>query len=212
MNDHENSTTYAKRCADQYRSGHNPALTAKAEKLLRETRKMKTGDANELEATSATRSHITGMLSTCNGSGSRAKRILDLLVRQSNSLGGFLYLIRKEGPVLSAQSANCSPFREMDTMVQDRISDELDGCEDMTEVGNNANGSRSEVVCWPGQQSEQYRPVLIGHSTQDGFAVTGIAVLLEDPSKSFNFPGDTVFAVSKSLLDAGDVTLIFTRT
>lgn len=52
--------------------------------------------------------------------------------------------------------------------------------------------------------------MLLGHDTEKGFTVTGLAVLLLDPCRPFTFPGTTAAAVSKALVDTGDLSAVFT--
>ena len=51
---------------------------------------------------------------------------------------------------------------------------------------------------------EIYRPMLLGHYVEEGFAIMGLAVMLLDPNNPFEFPSGAIPIISKVLLDAGD--------
>jgi hypothetical protein len=219
MNDRETFLSYAILCAEQYKVGHNPALTAKYEKLMQEARQAKVGIPGELAEAAGLSALsgdtvlrlITNLFDECKGPQARAERALELLVKQSNCLGGYLYTIQNDGPSLSAQLGDSAPFAGLDALVQECLSAEIEGTNDMTmaSAASEIVSSVTERTDWSGQQGENYHPVVIGHRTPKGFAVAGLAVLLVDPSKTYIFPGKIVAAISKSLVDAGDITAAY---
>ena len=213
MNDDERFRIYAKLCAEQYQAGHNPALTAKYEKLVQEARRAKLGvsddvaraaDFSELSAETVL-TLVAGMLVDCKGPQERAERVLELLIRQSNCAGGFLYTMQQQGPALSAKIGDRPAPAEMDSMVKTYIAAELDDAKEVTLRNGDPEDSSDKTSEWTNRQGEKYRPVLLGHGSEAGFTVTGLAVLLVSPDKLFNFPHGIVSALSKILLDTGDV-------
>jgi hypothetical protein len=218
MKDYESYKRCAKLCAEQYKTGQNSALAAKYEKLTQEARRGKlgvygdqrrAGDLNEINNADFF-STMTAIMDGCDGPRERAQYALDTLVKQSKCLGGYLYTVRKDGPVLSAQVGNSPPPPRMLTTVRERIAVEIEKKEDVTATGEEEIESASNYTTeWTGLQDMQYRPLLIGHYTDDGYAITAVAVLILDPSRKFVFPGEMLKTVSRSLLGFGDVELVY---
>ncbi len=216
MNDYEGFKTYARICAEQFRAGQNPVLTAKYEKLMQEARQANFGVSEELanaaDVTQLTAETALGVVGTvmgdCKSPAERAQRALELLVKQGNCSGGFLYTVQKKGLVLSARDGESAPSAEVETIVQRHLLAELDGADDTTITGVDPEALSGSGFEWMKQEGERYRAVLLGHETREGFAITGVAVLLLEQDELFNFPGKVVTAVSKALLDAGDVVRV----
>ncbi|MBN1654218.1 MAG: protein kinase [Deltaproteobacteria bacterium] len=216
MNDDECFSKYAERCAEQYKSGHNYALTARYEKLIQEARQAELIVSSELaqaaefsqESARSVISTVASMLEECKGPDERAERALQLLVEKSDCAGGFLFTIQKEGPVLSAQSGNYPPPPDMDTMVKSYILSEVEDSDDSMHRSSSIDSALEKTVRWTEQKKERYRPLVLGHNTPRGFGITGLAVLVLSRDRVFNFPGDALTAVSKFLIDAGDTSLV----
>jgi tetratricopeptide (TPR) repeat protein len=207
---------YAEKCAEQYKSGRNPALVAKYEKLIQEAQRTALRVTDTLvhaaevsdvgQATAMT--IVADFFGNCHGPQERAERALGLLVEQSHCLGGYLYTVQKAGPVLVARVGFEAAPAEMDAMVGSYLADELEGGEGVTVQGDPADGLANQNESWNLRQFEQYRPLVLGHHTERGYSITGVAVLVKDPTRIFAIPGDAATALSKSLFDAGDVTAI----
>jgi tetratricopeptide (TPR) repeat protein len=216
MGDHASFKHFAECCYGQYKVGHNPALTAKYDKLIQEAKHAKVGVTDDL----ARAAWITDILSrTSSGEGStndgkspdgRLQRLLEMLVNDSNSAGGFLYLMRDKGPLLSAQSGPLTPSVGLGSLARDYVLAEIGGDERLTTASEEEKDAADDNA-WKGDQGEAYRPVLLGHYTLEGYAITGLALLLKDASKPFVFPADAVAAISKSLLDTGEVCKVCTK-
>jgi hypothetical protein len=100
---------------------------------------------------------------------------------------------------------------EITAMVKERISAELSGDMDIITTAAENETSIYEKSDWIGFRGEKYHPLLIAHQTREGFAITGMAVLLVDPTRRFVFPSETVAAISKSLLEMGDVQVVLSN-
>jgi hypothetical protein len=206
---------YAKLCGEHYRAGHNPALTAKYEKLMQEARQAHVSITDDVAhaadftalTAAITLSRIIDMLAACKGPQARAERILEMLAEQSNSIGGFLYVMREDGPVYTAQIGNPTLLPDMDALVRERVQAEIDSNSDVTTSDVGMNTADARTMDWTGQRGEKYRSVLLGHYVKEGFVITGLAVMLLDPSKPFDYPSEVISAMSESLLDAGDTKL-----
>jgi tetratricopeptide (TPR) repeat protein len=207
---------FARQCAEQYQPGHNPALTAKYEKLMHEAARATLRVSDDLahaadfyDLTTATAvTLVTGFLGDCRGPKERADRALELLVEQSHCIGGFLYTLQKQGPVLVAQNGVTTVPAEMDAMVVSYLAAEMEDVGGITLSSDTIVKSVEETSQWTVAQREQYRPLVLGHLSNDGYRITGLAVLVRDPARLFAVPGDAVTALSKSLFDAGDVTAL----
>jgi hypothetical protein len=219
MNDGETFLRYAKRCAARYKVGENPALTAKYEKLMRDARQAKLDVVNTL-AQSIDLSELGGdtviqlienAMAECKDRQTRAQRALELLVRQSNCSGGYLYTMQKEGPSLSARMGEDASLIWMEARVRERLAAEIEGTEEMT-VANVASVMATcdaQITDWIDKPGEQYRPVVMGYRTSGGFAVAGLAVLLIDPQKPYRITPMTIATISRLLCEAGDVSVVY---
>lgn len=213
MNDHESFKHFAELCSEQFKAGRNPALTAKYEKLIQEARQAKLGVTDELARAawiSDTRNRTGVMESSIiseESPAARLLRLLEILVNASNSAGGFLYLVRGEGPVLSAQSGPRAPSIELGLRASKYLLEETSGNEHLTTDLGEENEKDGDTN-WIGKEREAYHPVLLAHYTSEGYAITGLALLLKDPSKLFIFPAKAVTLTSKSLLESGEVSKV----
>jgi hypothetical protein len=210
--DYDAFKNYSALCAEQYRTGRNSALTAKYDKFLQESRRGKRATADEMgtamEWSQLGKTDYSMIMDDCKGPQERAKCALEMLVKQSNSLGGFLYTIQKEGPVLSAHSGDVPPPYGIERSARERLEAELERSEDNTADEDDAEFSLIGTTEWTGLQDDTYHPVVLGHNTQEGYAITGMAVLRLDLSRKFKFPAETVVAISKAFLGHGDVPMV----
>jgi hypothetical protein len=211
MNDHEGFQQYATLCAENYFIGHNSALTAKYDKLIGEARVAdvdiskklpQVGNSTDFE-TEEVLSQIVDIFTQCDEPRTRAKLSLDVLIRHCKALGGFLYALREEGPVLWVQSDDSRPFPDMDSMVKAYLAKEIDELRDVTASQEEDVASDDQSI-WKSQGGRDYYPIVLGHYTDDGYAVTGIAVLVVTQKKNFIYPTEAINALSKSLHEAGD--------
>ncbi len=217
MQDQESFRRYAGLCAEQYRVDAGSALTAKYERLMGHARQAKlpafsaqkgeqSGDV-DVDSGRPSMQLVASRLTACRGARERAQSALELLLEYSKCSGGFLYTVQQDGAVLSATSG-CQPLPGwLDAMAQRYLSAEIEDAQEKTmsvaDLGAAAPGH--ETSEW----HERFRSVLLGHRTGRGFAITGLAVMVMAPNEAFSFPNDVLFAVSKSLLDAGDVATRF---
>jgi serine/threonine protein kinase/tetratricopeptide (TPR) repeat protein len=218
MGDEESFRTYANLCAEQYKAGRNPALTAKYEKLMQFAARADLGVTDALAHAADATSQLSGfevktvsadLLSDCQGAEARAQRVIDLLVQQSNSSGGYLYTLQEEGAKLVAQNGTNEPPNRMDTMVGEYLAAEANEYKEVTMTCADLKSATTSRFDWTFIQGSEYHPVLLGHNADNQFVITGLAVLFTNANKVFRFPTESVIAMSKSLHDAGDVSAIF---
>ncbi len=220
LGDDERFDHYARLCAEQYHAGRNPALTAKYEKLVQQARRATFGVTDGLahavdvsdDGTQSVSSVVIDALTDCQGPQDRVELALEVLVRQSNCLGGFLYTVQKDAPVLCCQTGSCAPPIEMDAVVRQYVQAEMDDCSDVTATVADLGAGSAARFEWKNDRGQEYCPVLLGHGTDDGFSITGVAVLLPDPGKEFVLPIEFAAIVSKALSEAGDVAAVPTAS
>jgi len=218
-NDQQNFRTYVRHCAEQYRNGHNPALTAKYEKLIEEGRRVDlfiSRVQGNIRGLSVDKSSIyqidSDILSACQSPRERVRYALKLLVQQSHSIGGFLYTMQKEGALLSAVDGMSPIPADLDERVKEYLSKEIDDTNDVTMASDkmdSISGSTSDRSNWTGQDGQSLCPVLLGHHRRDGYVITGLAVLIRHPSEPFRFPSTAIQSISMALFDNGDVVTVY---
>jgi serine/threonine protein kinase len=219
MNERGTFLKFAKLCSEHYQTDNNPALSARYDKLLRDARNTRLGaslnpgnaqDFVELTGTGDT-INIISYLSGCQNSHERARRALDLLVSQANCQGGYLYTIHQGEPILAAQHGDQAPPAAIDQLINARVAEEIAGAGATEMVGGEAGLRAGEDVTDQGETMSNYRTILLGHFADEKYIITGIAMLIMDPDKRFNYPGHTVEILSRSFVDTGDVVGVDTR-
>jgi hypothetical protein len=210
MKDAEGYKMYHDLCAEQFIGKNNRALAAKVDKLEEEAEHpelgLPDGTASAVETDPQSACYkLTQALMSCNSSEERMRRLLAIFIEQSASAEGVVYSMQKDGPVLSAQSSNITIPANVESRAKSYISAELEDTADTTASSSQIGSSSAFTTAWTGVEAEEYRPVLLGHHTKEGFAVTGLVLLLLDPKTKFKYPADIISTASKILLDAGDV-------
>jgi hypothetical protein len=218
VGDREGFTAWAKLCGDIFRAANNRALVAKHERLIRESRTPETsaqsGGPAALLTGKLAAAHIAAALSACPSPRERARLGLDFLVARSGALGGFLYAIEPQGPVLAAQSGMDEVPLGLTAAVADHLrADKLDadttGSESATEI-QTASTAQTTTIFTPfdtvAGRGRELRPCIVGHVVEGRFTITGLAILVVDPHKSYAVPADVAWHLSRSWFDSGDVT------
>jgi hypothetical protein len=149
---------------------------------------------------------VSDKMMSCPGFKECTQYVLELLNEHSGTYGGFLYIMQERGLKLYAQRGNHHPPKEMDAKVNAYFSNAMET------ISHTAyhNGTIDSLIGfssdWVGHHGDIYRPLLLGHPTKQGYAVTGLAVLLVDATKPFVYPTEIVSALSEYLLESGDVS------
>jgi len=219
MQDKDSFMTHAKLCAEHYNSGHNAALTAKYEKLMRQAAHAEFGYAalstsmSDLDdhSTMLTSQKITDMLHSIEGP-ELAQVSLRILVNRCNCLGGSLYTVQHQCPVLCAQQGNYEQPDNIDQLVQNFLSSHTESEEDETDFLDETSSSSSDISEWTDHQGQKLYPILLGHYTEEKFVISGLAVLLLDPSKPFKYPNDVIMSISQALTRVKDAPSLQRQT
>jgi hypothetical protein len=134
------------------------------------------------------------------------KRALEILVHEKKALGGFLYTMQKEGPVLSARYGSSEPPVEMETMVKDYLTAELEECNEMTATANDFTTTSVQTLTdsWITAEGKNYQPAIMSHQAKKSYVVTGLAIFELDPTSQQTIPVETLQMVSKVLAETGD--------
>jgi len=213
MNDHQSFKEHAELCAEYLCNKNNPALSSKYENLVQESKRevielepvLNSNDDLSKLSEQQVGQVVSDKLLSCKGIKERDQKILDILIKNTGTLGGYLYTMRKDGPLLAAQSGYLPPPPELDSMAISFIASEIDETEDITITSIGMNTTSAFTTDWTMQGGETYHPLLLGHHSDEGFQITGLAVLLLSADKGFEYPTSIVFAISKYLHDSGDV-------
>ncbi len=207
MKNREDYQTYADKCAEQFCNKRNVALLAKYEKLTAEAHHQETGVFSDVDLGTGqaelsgqpANQMVSNALAPCNSVEERSRCILELLIEHSGTTKGFLYLMHDDGPQIAAQVGDARPPKGLEDTVQAYLKAELDHSENVTVTGVEPQSTIGTATCWTGYGGEEYRPMLLGHHTKEGYFITGIAVLLLDPTRKFRFPIGLIVAISKHL-------------
>jgi len=207
MKDKTAFSKYADRCAEQYSAYGNPALTARYEKLAQSIADSAVPYSKQPGISVANRTLVSDRLAACQNAEERAQCVLKIILEKTSATEGFLYTMRKEGPVLSAVVGAYRPTKEFDQKVRDYLTAEIDDASDATMSAVDEESTSRTTTAWTGYDARQYRPILLGHHTLDGYTVTGLAVISSSKNDRMVFPADIIIALSTELLQSGDVEL-----
>lgn len=213
MGDLDNLKTYAKLCAEQYRTGHNPILTAKYEKLMQEanyaglniTTSLEHAADVSRELTQNILSETSVSLSDCATLVEKMRRILEILIKYTNSLGGYLYIMQKNGPNLAAQLGDNAVTEEIHSMVKEYIAAEINTDNAVTKTDVDTQTSSIASAMWVDKRDIAFQPLLLGHTTSRGFTITGVVVLRVNPERLFQYPSSLIVTLSQYLFDTENV-------
>jgi tRNA A-37 threonylcarbamoyl transferase component Bud32 len=208
MNDPQAFRRHAAACAQLYKAGNDPSLTAKYERLLYDARGVVPDSVRERStlhmgegAASRMQTMVTRFLSACDDLPSRAQEALRLLVEHTDSTGGYLYTLERDGLSLRAQCGQQAALKNMDQLASGYLAAELDEEDEVTATGTAATGSST---LWAAAEG-RFIPLVLAHTGEQGRLITGIALLHMPADQSFTSPGALVPALSRALGDAGEV-------
>jgi tetratricopeptide (TPR) repeat protein len=200
---------FAARAAQVYRSGRNPALVAKYERLIEAARTSEVALSTELthaaEISAALGLSESGQgfhtaFEECEDGDARKVRALRLLLERSGAKSGFLYRAGDKGAVeLEAAEPQSEPPAELAAALAEYLRAELDDTSDVTMTCFDEGARTSSLG-----MASAFQPVLLWGSEDGERSIVGIAALRCEQSH-FTMPGlDLLSAVSKVLIEQDD--------
>jgi hypothetical protein len=196
LGDREGRDRHVAECKAQILPGGRGSLTAKYERLVRET-SLEGVDSSGTFAQSSvadftmTRTRLMSLMSSEPDADVRAVKCLELLIESSGAREGYLFVVEDDEMVFAAQIAE----NELPARVKELAGRFLEAelSEDTTTAaGENAAKDESE---WQ-QGASVYRPMIIGRHLEHGFDVNAMAVLRADRNHPFRYPNDVAREVA----------------
>lgn len=211
LGDEESFATNSTLCAAEYRTGHNPVLSAKFERLMHFSRLHQRDVPNELAAAANyTEQQTAGLLSgfgtlltQCRGPAERAQETLDIIVKQSGGRGGFLYVAHADGLELRAQHGAIDVPPSLDQCVSRYVAAQMGEVADATMTAE-AECTDLQDMNWPSVDGEAFVPMLLCHLDEGEFYLTGLAVILPTPGFAVGRVESLIKMASRALREAGD--------
>jgi tetratricopeptide (TPR) repeat protein/type II secretory pathway component PulM len=216
MEDRAGFKTYSTLCAEQYRVGKNPTLTVKFEKLIQQASlvalEVSTEIADSLDSNLRYESAIadlSAIFGTYDTADERAQRALEILVLQCEWSTGLLYTMQKQGPVLVATFGDVPSSTGIDALVSTYLAAELENSQEETITQTVGANSPASDTSWKSLDGQRFVPLLLSHEIEQGWVITGAVVVGVAPDDFLEIPMKLLAALSKSLMDAGDVVTAF---
>jgi hypothetical protein len=186
----------------------NPALFAKTRRLERDAQKKQLAPVQAPMEAAAPRGIASTILKSklraCADADARARVALKVLADQSGATDGVLYRVAEDGPICVASIGSLEPGEALHAMVREYIAGETHGHEATT-------GSEIDTEIrteWTQFGDASFRPVLLSHYTEAGYAITGLAVFALAADQPFVYPGEAAAQLSRIAVESGDATAI----
>lgn len=211
MGDVEAFQQNADLCAKEYRVGHNPPLTARFDRLMQEARRSgASADAGELKSAVVSKkpdeaSRVAMLLAACRGPRERAERALRVLLDQLGLDTGFLYTLQPGGPTLAAFLGVHAPPSGLDTAVGAYLER---AARDSGDATGTIQAELRPDLDLPMLGESLLVPLVLGHDSAEGYALAGAVVVATAEAPAWNQPYRLLAAVSRSLMDSGDVATV----
>jgi hypothetical protein len=214
--DNERFQVNARLCHEQYIKGEKSMLLKKFETLISQASHAGVvipfdllGAVGRLDESESVNTEIVASILTKHRKfRERIQYALDLLVKNSNSKGGFLYLVQNDEIALFATHGDFKISSEFHSWVTDYFRAQLDDTDATRSVTieNDLEESVAEPSLVRTDNSEYRYPLLLRHLTENGYAITGLAVLMFANGEQPQIPPGLNTALSRFLNDFGDVS------
>ena len=199
---------YSAACEEAFAPAGNPALFAKTRRMKRDAQKNQLAPAHAPMETTVQRgiavTVLKSKLRACADSEARAKLALKVLSEQSGATDGVLYRVTEDGPIWVASVGVLEPTEALFAMAREYIAGETHGHE-VTTGSDVETEVRTE---WTSFGEASFRPVLLSHYVDSGYAITGLAVFAVAVDQPFAYPGETAAQLSRIAVETGDATAI----
>jgi hypothetical protein len=119
---------------------------------------------------------------------------------------GFLYTMQEHGLELAAQRSDRVPAAGLDAFMAAFVSQAILDNDEVTRTATSVDPPREFPL--PADESDRWCPLLLGHDTPRGHAVTGAAVVRVEDTSTWDPPYTLLLALSRSLTESGDVATV----
>ncbi|MDD9944326.1 MAG: AAA family ATPase [Myxococcales bacterium] len=181
--DPEGFETALQSCAEFFETCTTRSLTATYKQLVRDGRKTVRdlrGTAPSLSDfdidSQAAVTYLTMAFEGCESSTDRYQTTAKLLAEYCKSEELHLYVPAESGLQLAASIGSDQPPSDFTDMVTEFLQGELGGAGDVTVTASGDDGEQSSDLVWVLEDGRRFRPTLLGHRTEEGFVITGVAV------------------------------------
>jgi hypothetical protein len=190
-------------CKEVFTTYANPALVTKFEKLRRREapRRMSGSVHIGFQGLGSTTSTGTSRLEMCAAPDARFGCALTMVMDECGASRGVLYLLGDHGPFEAASFGE--PDEALRVIALDCLADGTADSESTGVFDSFTTGHSEGVPAEP--KGEFIRPVLLTHEGDDGFVVTGVAVVAVSNDVPFSFPAAIAREISQHLRSRGDV-------
>jgi hypothetical protein len=201
----DNSADYerfSQLCAEHCRAAGGRALRAKYDRLAgaaRASALVRPGAPDAALSTSLLDTRIKAVFTECSEPRLRADRSLQLLLSESGSSEGALFLLGDDGPHLAARIGESSDELQLAVAVQEFLDEEFAQRGGLTM--SLATACKSSVAT---TKIQQYVFILLSHQSSEGFGISGVAALQIRRGVSYAQPGALAAGLSRMLSEHGD--------
>jgi hypothetical protein len=149
----------------------------------------------------STTATATSRLDLCAAPDARFGCALTMVMDECGASRGVLYLVGDHGPF---EAASCGePEESLRAIALDCLAD---GMADADSTGLIDSFTTGDSPDFPEEaKGELIRPVLLTHEGEEGFVVTGVAVVAISNDIPFSFPAVVAREISRHLRTRGDV-------
>jgi hypothetical protein len=208
---------YAERCAREYRSGHNPALTAKYERLMRYAQECGIRASSTVQHAAnfslypATMSidqqalTIAADLRSCGSSYDRTLRALRMVLDAVGATNGLLYGLQGGALQLLASSVAEPPPSGLPRFVAAFLQAELEQSGTATVVGGESLTTHAENDHFTDEQGKDWRALLLIGQDGGERRITGIACVQFPVGRSTSTDYSRLSMIAAALLESDEL-------
>jgi hypothetical protein len=147
-------------------------------------------------------------LKRCTNAAARARCALQMLIQSSGAAGGVLYAKHEQGLSRSVQIGLARAGAELDALAR-RYFESESGDPSLSDSFMGPDAFATAAYAWHSAGAERYVPVLLSHQPAEGFAVTGLVVLMLEPNAQFVYPGRIAEEFSRASVEHGDAVATY---
>jgi hypothetical protein len=207
---------FAQRCADEYKKGKNPALTAKFARLMEEARQAD-GDAqsraresNELFVLSQTETGyetIQSRMLECVDQDDRARCALTILLQSSDSFAGHLFGVRDQLLIPLAALPEAAPDTGLARWLESCLRTELESqaSATVTAEGEDDDGRSDPPNRYTDGEGRLFEPVFLVARHEHEDRIAAVLAMQVNPGPRTVPPKELLAEIAEQLVAHGDV-------